>query len=285
MKPSVCESSRRDQSGNRYKLFSGERRYRAITQYLHWDKIPCRIFEGVSAGRAQLMLHIANGGRDYTAEQKLTLYEEYRELLNELKASGEFKGGIQKGVAELMHVSDRQVRTYRTMSEQLTEPEKVDLAAGTLKFGEAQNIAVERAAKATQPTVANATKSGSTSAFSSKTESTKSSLSPEMREDLLRKVIMSGYIWNCEDLLDYYVEMMPTPQEAVKDILKPKYGYHGGTLIMKHFNGSYECTSSKLILQNGAMQTIAAYTYNEADTMIRNLYRDGELCPERQDAK
>ena len=125
------------QSGNRYKLFSGERRYRAITQYLHWDKIPCRIFEGVSAGRAQLMLHIANGGRDYTAEQKLTLYEEYRELLNELKASGEFKGGIQKGVAELMHVSDRQVRTYRTMSEQLTEPEKVDLAAGTLKFGEA----------------------------------------------------------------------------------------------------------------------------------------------------
>ena len=255
------------QSGNRYKLFSGERRYRAITQYL------------------QLMLHIANGGRDYTAEQKLTLYEEYRELLNELKASGEFKGGIQKGVAELMHVSDRQVRTYRTMSEQLTEPEKVDLAAGTLKFGEAQNIAVERAAKATQPTVANATKSGSTSAFSSKTESTKSSLSPEMREDLLRKVIMSGYIWNCEDLLDYYVEMMPTPQEAVKDILKPKYGYHGGTLIMKHFNGSYECTSSKLILQNGAMQTIAAYTYNEADTMIRKLYRDGELCPERQDAK
>lgn len=273
------------QSGNRYKLFSGERRYRAITQYLHWDKIPCRIFEGVSAGRAQLMLHIANGGRDYTAEQKLTLYEEYRELLNELKASGEFKGGIQKGVAKLMHVSDRQVRTYRTMSEQLTEPEKVDLAAGTLKFGEAQNIAVERAAKATQPTVANATKSGSTSAFSSKAESTKSSLSPEMREDLLRKVIMSGYIWNCEDLLDYYVEMMPTPQEAVKDILKPQYGYHGGTLIMKHFNGSYECTSSKLILQNGAMQTIAAYTYNEADTMIRKLYRDGELCPERQDAK
>ena len=182
------------QSGNRYKLFSGERRYRAITQYLHWDKIPCRIFEGVSAGRAQLMLHIANGGRNYTAEQKLALYEEYRALLDELKASGEFKGGIQKGVAELMHVSDRQVRTYRTMSEQLTEPEKVDLAAGTLKFGEAQNIAVERAAKATQPTVANATKSGSTSAFSSKTESTKSSLSPEMREDLLRKVIMSGYV-------------------------------------------------------------------------------------------
>lgn len=268
------------QSGNRYKLFSGERRYRAITQYLHWDKIPCRIFEGVSAGRAQLMLHIANGGRDYTAEQKLTLHEEYRELLNELKASGEFKGGIQKGVAELMHVSDRQVRTYRTMSEQLTEPEKVDLAAGTLKFGEAQNIAVERAAKATQPTVANATKSGSTSAFSSKTESTKSSLSPEMREDLLRKVIMSGYIWNCEDLLDYYVEMMPTPQEAVKDILKPKYGYHGGTLIMKHFNGSYECTSSKLLQ---AVYRITKYSNNVRKPkgyLLALLYNAAQAAPE-----
>lgn len=274
------------QSGSRYKLFSGERRYRAITQYLHWDKIPCRIFEGVSAGRAQLMLHIANGGRNYTVEQKLALYEEYRELLNELKASGEFKGGIQKGVAELMHVSDRQVRTYRTMSEQLTEPEKVDLAAGTLKFGEAQSIAVERAAaKATQPIITKATKSGSTSAFSNKPESSKNSLSPEKREDLLRKVVMSGYIWNREDLLDYYVEMLPTPQEAVKGILKPKYGYHGGSLIMEHFDGDYECTSSKLILQNGAMQTIAVYTYNEVDTMIRKLYRDGELCPERQAAK
>lgn len=53
----------------------------------------------------------------------------------------------------------------------------------------------------------------------------------------------------------------------------------------KLFSGERRCTSSKLILQNGAMQTIAAYTYNEADTMIRKLYRDGELCPERQDAK
>lgn len=272
------------QSGNRYKLFSGERRYRAITQYLHWDKIPCRIFEGVSAGRAQLMLHIANGGRDYTAEQKLTLYEEYRELLNELKASGEFKGGIQKGVAELMHVSDRQVRTYRTMSEQLPSPKRLILRRNAQIWRSTEY----RSRASRQSNAADSSKrhkSGSTSAFSSKAENTKSSLSPEMREDLLRKVIMSGYIWNCEDLLDYYVEMMPTPQEAVKDILKPKYGYHGGTLIMKHFNGSYECTSSKLILQNGAMQTIAAYTYNEADTMIRNLYRDGELCPERQDAK
>ena len=108
----------------RYTLFSGERRYKAITQHLHWETIPCRVFEGVSTGRAQLMLHIANGARDYSPARKLALYEEYHQLLEELKANGEFKGGIQKGIAELLNVSDRQVRTYRTISEALTASEK-----------------------------------------------------------------------------------------------------------------------------------------------------------------
>ena len=31
--------------GTRYRLFSGERRYRAITTYLHWEKIPCQVFD------------------------------------------------------------------------------------------------------------------------------------------------------------------------------------------------------------------------------------------------
>ncbi len=52
--------------GPRYRLFSGERRYKAITTYLHWEKIPCQVFEGVTPNKAQLMLHMANGARDYT---------------------------------------------------------------------------------------------------------------------------------------------------------------------------------------------------------------------------
>ena len=50
--------------GSRYRLFSGERRFRAITTYLHWEKIPCQVFEGVSPNKAQLMLHMANGARE-----------------------------------------------------------------------------------------------------------------------------------------------------------------------------------------------------------------------------
>lgn len=131
--------------GSRYRLFSGERRYRAITTYLHWEKIPCQVFEGVSANKAQLMLHMANGAREYSPARKLELYEEYNALLRQMKENGEFSGGVQKGVAELLNVSDRQVRTYRTMAEQLTPEEKEAVKSGEIRFGDAKQVAVDRA--------------------------------------------------------------------------------------------------------------------------------------------
>lgn len=133
--------------GNRYRLFSGERRYRAITTYLHWEKIPCQVFEGVSANKAQLMLHMANAAREYSPARKLELYEEYNALLRKMKENGEFSGGVQKGVAELLNVSDRQVRTYRTMAERLTPEEKEAVKFGEISFGEAKQVAADRAAK------------------------------------------------------------------------------------------------------------------------------------------
>ena len=151
--------------GNRYRLFSGERRYKAITTYLHWEKIPCQVFEGVTPNKAQLMLHMANGARDYTPARKLELYEEYNALLREMKSTGEFTGPIQKGVAELLHVSDRQVRTYHTMAEQLTQEEKDAVATGGMTFGDAKQVAVERAAENKAPK-----KTGTGSGFSGKAE-------------------------------------------------------------------------------------------------------------------
>lgn len=133
--------------GNRYRLFSGERRYRAITTHLHWDKIPCQVFEGVSDDKAMLMLHMANGTRSYTPIKKLELYEEYQELLERMKANGELKGGIQRNLANLLDVSERQIRTYKTISEQLTPDEKEAVSNGDLSFGEAKEVATGRAAQ------------------------------------------------------------------------------------------------------------------------------------------
>ena len=130
-----------------YRLFSGERRYRAITTYLHWEKIPCQVFEGVSEDKAQLMLHMANASREYTPARKLELYEEYNALLRKMQENGEFSGGVQKGVAQLLGVSDRQVRTYRTMVEQLTQQERQAVSSGEISFGQAKQIAQERASQ------------------------------------------------------------------------------------------------------------------------------------------
>lgn len=287
----------------RYTLFSGERRYKAITQHLHWETIPCRVFEGVSTGRAQLMLHIANGTRDYSPARKLALYEEYHQLLEELKANGEFKGGIQKGIAELLNVSDRQVRTYRTISEALTASEKQAVQNGGMSFGEAQSIAASRTAVSNvkteksrstsdfvpkpapaaqqekpmaeyHPATGKEVKIGSTSGFYE--EAAVQESDENARAQLLEVAILSNRIWNCRELHSYYVKHMPTPQEACKDKLKPTYGHSSGSLITDNFEGFYTCTSSRFIIEliTGPYTT---YTYTEVDAMIRKLYRKKKL--------
>lgn len=90
------------------------------------------------------MLHQANASREYTPQRKLQLYEEYRELLEEMKEAGEIKGGMQEHLAKLMGVSERSVRYYKQMSEQLTPEEKDDVAEGRLDVKEARERAVER---------------------------------------------------------------------------------------------------------------------------------------------
>lgn len=308
----------------RYTLFSGERRYKAITRHLHWETIPCRVFEGVSARRAQLMLHIANGAREYSPARKLALYEEYRQLLEEMKAAGEFKGGIQRGIAELLNVSDRQVRTYRAMSEELTAEEKQAVQNGTMSFGEAKAIASTRTAVSNiktaktgtssafpqapvsessaeaNPAPATEEKTGTSSAFSEGTSSepidkanfapvaedktgTSSGLSsgkatsravaldPQQRLQLLEDVILSDRIWKRKDLYLYYINEMPTPQEAYRNILKPEYGFRGGSLETTDWSGFYKCTAKHLPLEPDSGFCIT-YTYSEVDAAMVVLH-------------
>lgn len=136
--------------GERYILFDGERRLRAIRE-LGWETVACRVFEGVSDNKKELMLHIANGSRGYSPELRFELYEEYEALLSKMKENGEFKGGIQKGVAELLYVSPRQVRNYRLMSEQLNAEEKQRIHDGELSFGDALELAKGRVEKKAEP--------------------------------------------------------------------------------------------------------------------------------------
>ena len=135
---------------DRYTLIAGERRYRAITQCLHWSTVPCRVFAGeaLSRNRKQLMLHEANGQRDLSAGRQLQIFEEYNALLEEMMQNGEYTGTKLGLIAKKMQISDRQVRKYKRIAEQLTQQEKEMLAAGELTVNEASRLAVARSKKA-----------------------------------------------------------------------------------------------------------------------------------------
>ncbi|MFR3174998.1 MAG: ParB N-terminal domain-containing protein [Acutalibacteraceae bacterium] len=135
---------------DRYTLIAGERRYKAITQCLHWSTVPCRVFDGeaLSRNRKQLMLHEANGQRDLSAGRQLQIFEEYNALLEEMIQNGEYTGAKLGLIAKKMQISDRQVRKYKRIAEQLTQQEKEMLAAGELTVTEASQIAVARSKKA-----------------------------------------------------------------------------------------------------------------------------------------
>ena len=134
---------------DRYTLIAGERRYRAITQCLHWSTVPCRVFDGeaLSRNRKQLMLHEANGQRDLSAGRQLQIFEEYNALLEEMMQNGEYTGTKLGLIAKKMQISDRQVRKYKRIAEQLTQQEKEMLAAGELTVNEASRLAVARSKK------------------------------------------------------------------------------------------------------------------------------------------
>ncbi len=246
--------------GYRYRLFDGERRFRAVTEKLHYTKVPCTVFEGISSLRAQLMLHIANGSRSYSPAKRLQLYEEYHQLLQEMKEAGEFTGGVQKGIADLLGVSDRQVRTYRNMSENLTNEEKEAVSQGKLDFGEAQRTAQKRRDGGTTSNQTDG-KSGSTSAF----------FDEEERKVLLEQVLPC--IWDMEEIYKEYIRLMPTPAEAIKDILIPALSALAHPFQSKDYHGHFFCDKALVYIKVSG-KAAASLKYTEIDKCIRQMYRE-----------
>ena len=261
--------------GTRYRLFSGERRYKAITAYLHWEKIPCQVFEGVSSNKAQLMLHMANGAREYSPARKLELYEEYNALLRQMKASGEFTGPIQKGVAELLNVSDRQVRTYRTMAEQLTQEEKEAVSSGSLSFGDAKQVAVERAAERKIPEEAG-TESGNKEQLASSVEM----IQRRIREEAILKEAIKA-VWGGPKLYELYIMNVPTPSEAKKLLMQGYENLAGAAIKVKSLEfgeemGRYVCNEKGVTFFLLGLPTLMV-PYSKIDKLVRQMIRDHTL--------
>lgn len=277
---------------DRYTLIAGERRYRAITECLHWSTVPCRVFDGeaLSRNRKQLMLHEANGQRDLSAGRQLQIFEEYNALLEEMMQNGEYTGTKLGLIAKKMQISDRQVRKYKRIAEQLTQQEKEMLAAGELTVNEASRLAVARSKKAEPSSVSGEQleaqpepSSGSGEQPEAQPEPSSGSIeeverfkTPEARKALLEEIILSAYIWTPEKLYADYVQQMPTTKEAIAEIIKPRYNFRSCSITLRDLEGECTLNASKMIVEINNPRTTVIYGYTEVDAMIRELYRAHE---------
>jgi hypothetical protein len=76
-------------SDSEYILIAGERRYKAITHFLHWNAIPCMVYHDIAPDASERKLHASNiEVREYTTEQKLKLHICMENLLTSMIVGG-----------------------------------------------------------------------------------------------------------------------------------------------------------------------------------------------------
>ena len=140
------------ETGGRYRVFLGAYRFWYLRECLHWTKIPCYVYKikrQIRDPRERRRREIHR--KQQAAESpriRLQLYENYYKLLKGMKDAGGIKGGLQTRLMQLLGVSERTVRIYKQLSEQLTGREKQRLMRGKLPFVQARAIAAERNQKA-----------------------------------------------------------------------------------------------------------------------------------------
>ena len=249
-------------SDDEYVLISGERRFKAITQILNWKTIRSRVFENLTEDQAQLMLHSANlKTREYSSAQKLHFYEDCLKRLERMKEDGKLKGSLQTAIGNILNVTNRQVRTYKTIVENTTPEERAAIIEGSVSLNTAYKKAAER-------------KSGITSSLEASGEETVSvPLDSKWIEEAIR-----NRSFMCQQLIEFYSLSIPTTSESVQ-FLKTEYRHSGATVTYSNRrSGFLDFGSSTIDLEFPESQSVS-YTYSELDSIIRKMIREQKLLP------
>ncbi len=187
-----------------FRLISGECRFRAL-QKLRYDNVRCTVYNDLPLACELRMLYAANlKVRTYTPAERIKYYEKLKELLTAQKAVGEYDGPIQSSIAGMMGVSDRQVRKYERISENLGEDDKEKLAQGEISVEQAYRIAQGKPKKTEKSVAISATtgseveqtsipkpaKTGSTSGF---TKNPKESAPPEKEKKIVQSAVSQDH--------------------------------------------------------------------------------------------
>lgn len=112
-----------DTGDGRYLLISGERRFKAL-RLLGWEYAPCVVYDRLPDAMIRVMTVLANlEAREYSAGKRLQLYTELDSQLRILKDMGIYRGGIGKGIAQIMGISEQQIVKYKRLSQDLSPEE------------------------------------------------------------------------------------------------------------------------------------------------------------------
>ncbi len=243
----------------RFEMVSGEKRYLAITRHLHWPTIRSRIYPAnTPKGKIRVSLDIANlTQRDYSPAQMLELYESFRENIEQMKAAGEYSGGIQEGIAEMLGVSTRQVRTYQTIVEHATAEEREAIKEKTASMTEVYERVNDR-------------KHG--------VEPKKESFEEIKVDEKYIKAALKLKMHTVETLL-FYMLKLPTGKEAVT-WLKSVYKWSGGTVVLEDYYGHINF-HDKVELDYAHREKIY-YSYAEIDVILRDMIRKYEFASENE---
>lgn len=131
-------------SEDKYIILSGERRYKAI-RLLNWKSVTAQVYDNLDNTTANLILHTSNlEVRDYTSGQKLIFYKDVRKLLKDMKSKGQLTGGMQKALANMLHINERQVRKYERICNELSEDEQEQIINNEVSINDGYKIAQER---------------------------------------------------------------------------------------------------------------------------------------------
>ncbi len=131
-------------SEDKYIILSGERRYKAI-RLLNWKSVTAQVYDNLDNTTANLILHTSNlEVRDYTSGQKLIFYKDVKKLLEDMKSQGQLTGGMQKALANMLHINERQVRKYERICNELSEDEQEQIINNEVSINDGYKVAQER---------------------------------------------------------------------------------------------------------------------------------------------
>jgi len=118
---------RQRESGGKYEIISGHRRYKALLE-LHnegkegYSRAPCKIIKSIDDVQTELELIFANATARRLTDYEISYQaERLRVLLQELQKSGyKFTGKKREIIAELLNVSPSQVARYESINKNLS---------------------------------------------------------------------------------------------------------------------------------------------------------------------